>query len=151
MRSWRNWQTRTFEGRVGNHVGSSPTDRTKFAYFSRLWEFCFQSLFSYAEIKTCAFIRFKILFENHVYNEDWQSLRQGKPYSIFVGTGLPWLGIPPEEKGQFEIFEDYKKDETDILNYFIQHDHVPGLWALTADPLLIDIPDFKEKDAINSI
>ncbi len=61
MRSWRNWQTRTFEGRVGNRMGSSPIDRTKFAYFSRLWEFCSQSLFSYAEIKTCAFIRFKIL------------------------------------------------------------------------------------------
>ena len=29
MRSWRNWQTRTFEGRVGNHPGSSPGDRTK--------------------------------------------------------------------------------------------------------------------------
>ena len=27
-RSWRNWQTRTFEGRVSNHTGSSPVDRT---------------------------------------------------------------------------------------------------------------------------
>ena len=29
MRSWWNWQTRTFEGRMGDHVGSSPTVRTK--------------------------------------------------------------------------------------------------------------------------
>ena len=28
MRSWRNRQTRTFEGRVGNRMGSSPIDRT---------------------------------------------------------------------------------------------------------------------------
>ncbi len=27
-RSWRNWQTRTFEGRMGDHSGSSPDDRT---------------------------------------------------------------------------------------------------------------------------
>ena len=27
-RSWRNWQTRTFEGRVGDRMGSSPIDRT---------------------------------------------------------------------------------------------------------------------------
>ena len=27
-RGWRNWQTRTFEGRVGNHTGSSPVLRT---------------------------------------------------------------------------------------------------------------------------
>jgi hypothetical protein len=29
MRGWRNWQTRTFEGRMGDRVGSSPTLRTK--------------------------------------------------------------------------------------------------------------------------
>ncbi len=29
MRKWRNWQTRTFEGRVGNRAGSSPAFRTK--------------------------------------------------------------------------------------------------------------------------
>jgi hypothetical protein len=29
MRSWRNRQTRTFEGRVGDRMGSSPIDRTK--------------------------------------------------------------------------------------------------------------------------
>ncbi len=28
LRSWRNWQTRTFEGRVSNHPGSSPGGRT---------------------------------------------------------------------------------------------------------------------------
>ena len=28
MRGWRNWQTRTFEGRVGNRTGSSPVLRT---------------------------------------------------------------------------------------------------------------------------
>ena len=28
MRLWRNWQTRTFEGRVGNRMGSSPINRT---------------------------------------------------------------------------------------------------------------------------
>ena len=28
MRLWRNWQTRTFEGRVGNRMGSSPISRT---------------------------------------------------------------------------------------------------------------------------
>ena len=26
---WRNWQTRTFEGRVGNRTGSSPVLDTK--------------------------------------------------------------------------------------------------------------------------
>ena len=29
MRSWWNWQTRTFEGRMRKHMGSSPIDRTK--------------------------------------------------------------------------------------------------------------------------
>ena len=29
MRSWRNWQTRTVQVRVGNHGGSNPFDRTK--------------------------------------------------------------------------------------------------------------------------
>ena len=28
-RPWRNWQTRTFEGRMGNHPGSSPGGRTR--------------------------------------------------------------------------------------------------------------------------
>ena len=28
MRGWRNWQTRTFEGRVGDRTGSSPVLRT---------------------------------------------------------------------------------------------------------------------------
>ena len=28
MRSWWNWQTRTLEGRMREHVGSSPTVRT---------------------------------------------------------------------------------------------------------------------------
>ena len=28
MRLWRNWQTRTFEGRMGDHPGSSPGNRT---------------------------------------------------------------------------------------------------------------------------
>lgn len=28
MRSWRNRQTRTFEGRMGDRMGSSPIDRT---------------------------------------------------------------------------------------------------------------------------
>ena len=28
LRSWRNWHTRTFEGRVGDRTGSSPVDRT---------------------------------------------------------------------------------------------------------------------------
>ena len=27
-RPWRNWQTRTFEGRVRDHTGSSPVGRT---------------------------------------------------------------------------------------------------------------------------
>ena len=28
MRSWRNWQTRTVQVRVGDHGGSNPLDRT---------------------------------------------------------------------------------------------------------------------------
>ena len=28
MRVWRNWQTRTFEGRMGDRMGSSPIIRT---------------------------------------------------------------------------------------------------------------------------
>ena len=28
MREWRNWQTRTFEGRVVHRTGSSPVSRT---------------------------------------------------------------------------------------------------------------------------
>ena len=30
VREWRNWQTRTFEGRVGNRTCSSPVSRTIF-------------------------------------------------------------------------------------------------------------------------
>ena len=30
MRSWRNWQTRTVQVRVGNRGGSNPLDRTIF-------------------------------------------------------------------------------------------------------------------------
>ncbi len=30
-RSWRNRQTRTFEGRMGDRMGSSPIDRTMFS------------------------------------------------------------------------------------------------------------------------
>ncbi len=29
MRSWRNWQTRTVQVRVGNRGGSNPLDRTR--------------------------------------------------------------------------------------------------------------------------
>jgi hypothetical protein len=29
LSEWRNWQTRTVEGRVGDHVGSIPTSDTK--------------------------------------------------------------------------------------------------------------------------
>ena len=29
VRSWRNRQTRTFEGRMGDRMGSSPIDRTR--------------------------------------------------------------------------------------------------------------------------
>ena len=29
MRGWRNRQTRTFEGRVGDRTGSSPVGRTR--------------------------------------------------------------------------------------------------------------------------
>ncbi len=29
MSEWRNWQTRTFEGRVGDRAGSSPASDTK--------------------------------------------------------------------------------------------------------------------------
>ena len=36
MRSWRNRQTRAFEGRMGDRVGSSPTDRTKYADMAEL-------------------------------------------------------------------------------------------------------------------
>ena len=28
MRSWRNWQTRTVQVRVGDHGGTNPFDRT---------------------------------------------------------------------------------------------------------------------------
>ena len=31
MRLWRNRQTRTFEGRMGNHPGSSPGNRTNYS------------------------------------------------------------------------------------------------------------------------
>jgi len=30
MPRWRNWQTRTFEGRMGNRTGSSPVLGTNF-------------------------------------------------------------------------------------------------------------------------
>lgn len=43
MRSWRNWQTRTFEGRVGNRMGSSPIDRTKFNRYSP----CYARVFAF--------------------------------------------------------------------------------------------------------
>ena len=40
MQLWRNWQTRTFEGRVGNHMGSSPIGRTKQKNHAKAWFFC---------------------------------------------------------------------------------------------------------------
>ena len=30
VRLWRNWQTRTVEGRMGNRAGSNPVSRTIF-------------------------------------------------------------------------------------------------------------------------
>ncbi len=36
MRPWRNRQTRTFEGRVGDRTGSSPVGRTILKCWNRL-------------------------------------------------------------------------------------------------------------------
>lgn len=44
MRGWRNRQTRTFEGRVGDRTGSSPVLRTKKAPKVRCF-FCFMTSF----------------------------------------------------------------------------------------------------------
>ena len=41
MRSWRNWQTRTVQVRVGNRGGSNPLDRTKSKTTSFGWSFYF--------------------------------------------------------------------------------------------------------------
>ena len=41
MRSWRNWQTRTVQVRVGDHGGSNPFDRTKTRQASDGRLFCF--------------------------------------------------------------------------------------------------------------
>ena len=55
LRSWRNRQTRTFEGRMGNRPGSSPGDRTiksrfcllrqkrLFIYLDLFWKRIFES------------------------------------------------------------------------------------------------------------
>jgi hypothetical protein len=36
MSAWRNWQTRTFEGRMGNRAGSSPAADTRYADVAEL-------------------------------------------------------------------------------------------------------------------
>ena len=41
MRSWRDWQTRTVQVRVGDHGGSNPFDRTKTRQASDGRLFCF--------------------------------------------------------------------------------------------------------------
>ena len=41
MRGWRNWQTRTFEVRVGNLEGSNPFPRTRKRPFSESWKSAF--------------------------------------------------------------------------------------------------------------
>ncbi len=43
-RSWRNRQTRTFEGRMGDRMGSSPIDRTKNPGFSTRIFLCLKCL-----------------------------------------------------------------------------------------------------------
>lgn len=42
VRLWRNWQTRTVEGRVGDRAGSNPVSRT--IYFKGR---CFASAFNH--------------------------------------------------------------------------------------------------------
>ena len=39
MRSWRNWQTRALEGRMGDRMGSSPIDRTNIKEFILFFRF----------------------------------------------------------------------------------------------------------------
>ena len=41
MQLWRNWQTRTFEGRVGNRMGSSPISCTRNKKEGKSLLFCF--------------------------------------------------------------------------------------------------------------
>ena len=43
MRSWRNWQTRTVQVRVGDHGGSNPFDRTKTKRHPFWMSFCFHT------------------------------------------------------------------------------------------------------------
>lgn len=44
LRSWRNRQTRTFEGRMGDRMGSSPIDRTKNPGFPTRFFLCLKCL-----------------------------------------------------------------------------------------------------------
>lgn len=43
-RLWRNWQTRTVEGRVVYRVGSNPTSRTSIEGFQAKFLFLYQSV-----------------------------------------------------------------------------------------------------------
>ena len=55
MRGWRNWQTRTFEGRVGNRTGSSPVLRTN-AALSALSRKEFLAAFLFLKIIICGIL-----------------------------------------------------------------------------------------------
>ena len=46
MRSWRNWQTRTVQVRVGDHGGSNPFDRTTSQQTTLLSKTGFRPVFS---------------------------------------------------------------------------------------------------------
>ena len=57
LRSWRNRQTRTFEGRMGDRMGSSPIDRTKNPGFPTrffLYLKCSKSLYTYSFLRVHA-------------------------------------------------------------------------------------------------
>ena len=49
-RSWRNWQTRTVQVRVGNHGGSNPFDRTTSQQTTLLSKTGFRPVFSCAPL-----------------------------------------------------------------------------------------------------
>ena len=60
MRGWRNWQTRTFEGRVGNRTGSSPVLRTISSVHNGFEvmdaRFFLSDFYVRSRIKSCSFL-----------------------------------------------------------------------------------------------
>ena len=79
MRPWRNWQTRTFEGRVGDRAGSSPAGRTikKMSHRSRSDAIFFMY---YVGIRTKMWYDYHVMNESHRNKTINTEIADGKAY-----------------------------------------------------------------------